>query len=323
MNLISFTERGLYIPKADVYIDPIKPVEKALITHAHADHARVGMGSYIGHHLSIAVIKARFGPYIASCGVQYGEKIQIGGVVFSFHPAGHIPGSAQIRIECKGYVTVVSGDYKLEDDGVSTPFEHLRCNCFVTESTFGLPSFSWEQQSAVATKLNSWWKKNQNEGKASVLLTYSAGKSQRVLSLLDGSIGPIYAHGAVAQMNKVFRDNGVKLPQTDQLPSRYSNKNKSDYMVIATPFGNKKAWSKYFFPYSIASVSGWSAQSKLDNLKKEDSGFALSDHADFQGLITAVQVTQASKIIVTHGYTKQFTKTLRVLGFDAEEAPPH
>ncbi len=183
------TDRGLYCPAGDFHIDPWRPVDRALITHGHADHARPGHGSYLATHAALPVIRHRLGP-ITSEAIAFGETRRIGDATVSFHPAGHVPGSAQIRVEVGGEVWVVSGDYKTEADGLSEPFEPIRCHTFVTECTFGLPVFSWAPQAEIAGQINAWWRASAAQGRVPVLGAYALGKAQRLLSLLDPAIGP-------------------------------------------------------------------------------------------------------------------------------------
>ena len=194
MQLLEFTDRGIYCPRAGVYLDPWKPVDKAIITHGHSDHAYAGHTHYLCSVEAMPVVRHRLLLPENIQTLRYGETIAINGVNFSLHPAGHIPGSAQIRVEYKGEVWVFSGDYKLQDDGLSTPFEPLRCHVFITESTFGLPVSKWKNQREVFADINAWWRKNREEGKTSVITGYTLGKSQRILRNVDHAIGKIFTH---------------------------------------------------------------------------------------------------------------------------------
>lgn len=315
MQLIEFTDKGLYVPVADAYIDPWKPVAKAFVTHGHSDHARYGSKSYIASQSALPVIKHRLGSHINAKGVKYGEEISVNGVKFSFHPAGHIIGSAQIRVEYKGEVWVASGDYKVEPDGVSEDFEPVKCNAFITESTFGLPVFKWKPQEVIMDEINSWWRSNQEEGKVSILAAYSLGKAQRIINNVDHSIGKIFTHGAVENVNEVIRKQGKELHETTrvvqgQKPSLYKGG-----LVIAPPSAIDSAWSTRFGDFSSCIASGWMATRKTSTRRNGDRGFVLSDHADWDGLLTAIKETEAEKIFVTHGYTAAFSKYLRSIGY--------
>ncbi len=315
--LLTFTDRGIYCPAADIYIDPWKPVGQALITHGHADHSRWGHRHYLCTRQAKPVMQYRLGKVNIET-VEYGEQRTINGVQFSFHPAGHIIGSAQIRVEYKGEVWVVSGDYKLQDDGVSAPFEPVKCHSFITESTFGLPVYSWKPQAEVFEQINDWWLKNKEEGKVSVLGAYALGKAQRLLAGLDISIGPIFTHGAVENTNEVIRTQGIDLPPTVRVTRDIDRKRYPGAMVIATPSATGSAWMKKFKPASVGIASGWMALRGTRRRRGADRGFVLSDHVDWDGLNTAIASTGAERVFVTHGYTDIFTRWLREQGYDAQ-----
>ncbi len=316
-SLIEFTESGIYCPKGDFYIDPWKGVKKALITHAHADHSRFGSQQYLAHHQSEHIMKQRLGEGINLETIAYNEPLKIGDVHVSFHPAGHIPGSAQIKLNYKGQSCVVSGDYKLEDDGLSTPFEPVKCHEFVTESTFGLPIYQWQKQEEVFNEINHWWRENKAAGKTTVLFAYALGKAQRLLAHLDTSIGKIYTHGAVENATDMLRKTGLKLPETIQVTKEIPKKDYAGNMVIATPASIGSPWMRKFAPYSTGITSGWMMLRGTRRRKAADRGFVLSDHADWNGLLTAVKNTEAEKVYVTHGYSNVFSKYLTELGWDA------
>ena len=318
MDLIEFREEGIYCPRADVFIDPWKPVKKALITHGHADHARWGHQSYLCTHLAKPVIRQRLGN-IKLESVDWNEKRSINGVQFSFHPAGHIIGSAQIRVEYKGEIWVASGDYKTEDDGISTPFEPVKCHSFITESTFGLPVYKWTDQREVYQAINDWWHQNKEAGKVSVLTGYALGKAQRILHHLNTNIGPIYTHGAIENVNEIIRKQGFKLPETTRIVPGMKPKDFIGSMVIAPPSATGSNWMKKFKPVSLGIASGWMSLRGTRRRRAADRGFVMSDHADWDGLNTAIQATGATDIYVTHGYTNIFAKWLNEQGFRAKE----
>ncbi|NRB64223.1 MAG: ligase-associated DNA damage response exonuclease [Saprospiraceae bacterium] len=316
MPLLEFTDRGIYCAQADVYIDPWRPVNRALITHGHADHARWGHKSYLCTRLAKPVIRFRLGPISVET-VEYGEKRTINGVHFSFHPAGHIIGSAQIRVEYKGEVWVASGDYKIEDDGLATPFEPIPCHTFITESTFGLPVYEWQPQQNIMADINTWWRANTIAGKVSVISSYALGKAQRVMNGLDTSIGPILTHGAVENTNEILRLQGISLPETLRVVQGMKKKSFQNALVIAPPSAVGSTWIKKFQPYSLGIASGWMTLRGARRRRNADRGFILSDHADWKGLNEAITATGADRIIVTHGYTQIFSKWLNEQGYDA------
>lgn len=318
--VLTFTAEGIYCPAGDFYIDPWRRVDRALITHGHSDHARWGMGHYMATHDALPVMRHRLGE-ITGEGIAYGEKRTIGGATVSFHPAGHVPGSAQIRVEVGGEVWVASGDYKIIDDGLSTPFEPVRCHHFITESTFGLPVFHWEPQEVVAAQLNNWWRSCIESGKTALLGAYSLGKAQRLMSMLDPSLGPILCHTAVENTNAVMRAQGITLPDTVLADKEVSAKTHPGAMVIAPPSALGSAWSKKFGPQESGFASGWMALRGVRRRRAGDRGFIISDHADWAGLLWAIKNTEAENIYVTHGYTDIFMRYLSENGYNAQVIP--
>ncbi len=312
---MAFTGKGIYCEKAGVYLDPWKPVDKAIISHGHADHSRWGHKQYITHKRNVPIIEHRLGN-INSSGVSWGESFTVNGVRFSLHPAGHIPGSSQIRVEHKGEVWVFSGDYKTEDDGLSTPYEPIRCHSFITECTFGLPAFSWRPQKEVFRDINDWWAENRTEGKTSVLFGYSLGKAQRLLKHLDTSIGQIYTHAAVENLNEVPRTY-LDLPDTIRITKETKKEELRGNLVIAPPSVHGSPWLRKMVPYETATASGWMAFRGARRRRAVDKGFVLSDHCDWAGLLESIEATGATRVICTHGYSDIFSRFLREKGLDA------
>lgn len=317
-QLLQFTSSGIYCPDAGIFIDPWKPVDRAIITHAHSDHARFGNKHYLAHKDSEAILRLRLGEDISLQTLQYSEPVVINGIKFSLHPAGHILGSAQVRVERNGEVWVASGDYKIEDDGFSAPFEVVRCNTFITESTFGLPIYKWASQRVVMNEILEWWKQNQLEGKASVLMGYALGKIQRLIVNLQPFPGPVFAHGAVFNVNQRLRDAGYDLPFIG-FASDIEKKLFRDALILAPPSALGSLWLKRFEPYSTGYCSGWMAVRGAKNRRAIDRGFVLSDHADWNDLNTAIADTGAEKVFVTHGFTNTFARWLNEKGIEAHE----
>ncbi len=313
--LLRFTDKGIYCEVADVYLDPWKAVDKAIISHGHSDHSRWGHKKYITHHNNIPIIKHRLGDIVVS-GKKWGETFMINGVKFSFHPAGHIVGSSQIRVEYQGEIWVFTGDYKIEDDGLATPYEPVTCHTFITECTFGLPAFLWRPQSEVVDDINQWWATNKANGQTSVLFGYTLGKAQRLLKHLDTSIGKIYTHGAVENMTEVLRPI-VNLPATERITQDTKKEALKGNIVLAPPSAHGSTWIRKLVPYVTATASGWMAFRGARRRRAIDKGFVLSDHCDWPGLLTAIKTTGAEKVICTHGYTEIFSKYLREHGYDA------
>jgi putative mRNA 3-end processing factor len=315
-DVLTFTDRGIYCPAGDFYIDPWKPVDRALITHGHSDHARPGMGSYLATTGTAPIMRHRLGQITIDT-VTYGQSTQIGGAHVSFHPAGHVPGSAQIRVEAKGQVWVVSGDYKTVADGLSEPFEPVNCHAFITECTFGLPIFKWTPQDVLAEQINDWWASNAAAGRTSILGAYALGKAQRLLTTINPDIGPILTHGAIENTNEVLRNQGITLPQTIHATTDITAKTHPGSLVLATPGALGTTWANRFGPASTAFASGWMALRGVRRRRAADRGFIVSDHADWEGLNDAIKATGATKIFATHGYTTAFQRWLADQGYDA------
>ena len=316
MALLRFTDKGIYCEQADVYIDPWKRVDKALVTHAHSDHARPGMGRYMCTKDTMPVLIHRLGHNIYVDTVDYGQAVTINGVRISFHPAGHCIGSAQIRLEYKGEVWVASGDYKTQADGISGDFEPVKCHTFITESTFGLPVYQWPEHSDVVSQINNWWRSNAENDTASIITAYSLGKAQRVLQNVDDSIGPIYCHGAVQQTNTVFRQAGIPLRPTKHVDNNATWDQLRNALIITPGSALSTPWIKRFKKYSTAGASGWMAVRGTRRWQSVDRGFVMSDHADWNGLNETVKATGAETVIVTHGYADVFARWLTENGID-------
>ena len=316
--MLKFTPAGIYCVPGRFYIDPWKRVDDAIITHGHADHARGGMNKYLCHHLTLPVLKSRIGPHIQAQGLAYGEVIPINGVNVSLHPAGHIIGSAQVRLEYRGRIVVISGDYKVQDDGLSTAFELVPCHEFITESTFGLPIYRWLPVEEQHRKLQEWVVKNQQDGKNSVLFGYSLGKAQRILKAL-ADVGPIQVHYSIARLNEAFRAAGVPLPSHGNLDLRTSQAKTQGGIYILPPALRDSHLLRKIPDRAEAICSGWMQVRGARRWRHADAGFAISDHADWEELLEVVRGTGAEKIYVTHGQTAVFSRYLRELGLDAVE----
>ena len=304
--LLQFTNSGIYCPQADVYIDPWKPVNKAIITHAHSDHARYGSKEYLAHKDSEFILRYRLGTITLQT-VDYNQPIQINGVTVSMHPAGHIIGSAQIRLEYKGEVWVVSGDYKVKRDGYTVPFEPVKCQHFITESTFGLPIYNFPEAETVNLQMNNWVAQNGSEGFNSIIIGYALGKAQRILKGLQTNL-PILLHSTVYNTNDALGfDNTNYIKFTQEFKKEPLNPG----VIIATSSALGTPWLKRFEPYKIAMCSGWMQLRGARRRRNVDMGFVMSDHADWDGLNEAVLATGAENIYVTHGYKSIYSKWLR------------
>lgn len=311
MSLLIINKLGIYCSQGDFYIDPWRPVKRAIITHAHADHARAGSKHYLCHPLTAPVLKQRLGKDINIQTQKYGTRHQINGVEISLHPAGHLPGSAQIRVAYKGEVWVVSGDYKLQEDALSDAFEPIACHHFISESTFGLPIYRWPEPQVVFKEIDDWWQANQSKGQASIIGAYSLGKAQRVLAGINADIGPIYTHGAVNNVNQLYQQMGLDLPKAQLIDEQVKKKDLAGALIVAPPAALGSAWSRKLGPQSTAFCSGWMSVRGARRRRAADRGFVLSDHADWPGLNEAVLNSGAEQVYVTHGYKDIYAKWLR------------
>lgn len=315
--LLELTEKGLYCAAGGFYIDPCRAVERAVITHAHSDHARPGSKVYLASPAGAPLLRERVGagPRIES--IPFGEPAEMNGVRLSLHPAGHLLGSAQIRVERAGEVWVVSGDYKTEADRTCEPFEPLRCHTFITESTFGLPIFHWRPQAEIFAEINAWWRRNREGGRTSVLFAYSLGKAQRVLAGLDPSIGPIQVHGAVESFLPAYAAAGIELPPVGRAGLDNIQAVRGRGLIVAPPGSAGSHWLHRYRPLATGFASGWMQLGGTRRRQGMERGFVLSDHADWAGLTSAIGATGAERVLVTHGYVEQVVRWLGEQGYQA------
>jgi putative mRNA 3-end processing factor len=318
MALIKFTNKGIYCKQGNFYIDPWHPVDFAVTTHGHADHVKWGNKNYLCHDLTKPILKQRYGLEDNVQTLPYGKEIDINGVKLSLYPAGHVIGSAQIRLEYKGEITVISGDYKTEFDGISTAFEPVKCHNFVSESTFGLPIYKWEPQNVIFENIKSWINDNQLKNKTSILVAYSLGKAQRLIKNLAGN-WPIYVHNSIANLNEAFAGAGVLLPETIRITPDIKKDELQQGIVIIPPALADGRWVKSLINPAIGICSGWMAVRAGRRWRSADAGFALSDHADWPGLLDAIKATETEKVFVTHGSTAVFSRYLHEIGIESEE----
>jgi putative mRNA 3-end processing factor len=312
------TTGGVYCPAGGFFIDPAHPVERAVITHAHADHARPGSKRYLATPETARLIRARLGPETRVQEAAYGEPVALDGVRLSLHPAGHMLGSAQVRLERGGEVWVVTGDFKREADPTCAPFEPLRCHGLVTESTFGLPVFRWPEPAGVLADIRDWWRRGARDGSACVLFAYSAGKAQRVLAALGDGPGPILVHAALEKMNEIYREAGVRLPPTRPLTDDLRRQDYAGALVVAPPTAAGSPWMRRLPGPATAFASGWMQVRGIRRRRAVDRGFVLSDHADWAGLTKTVFASCAERVWVTHGYAAEMVRFLGEKGLAAE-----
>lgn len=318
MALIEFTDSGLYCRAGGFYIDPWKPVKRSIITHAHSDHARSGNGYYLCHHLTKPILRLRLGD-INCESIGWNETVTMNGVKVSLHPAGHVIGSSQIRLESGGEVWVVSGDYKIENDGWSGAFEPVRCHTFITECTFGLPVYRWKSQREIFDDMRDWILKNHERGLTSVLIAYSLGKAQRILTPLVETGLPIFLHGAVHNVHETLSASGVPLPAVTRVVPETLKSETAGNIVIAPSGADRTTWVRRFFPYNVGVCSGWMQVRGNVRRRNVGAGFVLSDHADWNGLLQAVSTTGAERVYATHGFQSVFARYLNEIGIQAAE----
>jgi putative mRNA 3-end processing factor len=316
--LIEPTPAGLYCAAGDFHIDPWVPVARAVITHAHGDHLRPGSQSYLAADASRALVGLRIGVDAPLRTVAYGERVQIDGVALSLHPAGHILGSAQVRVEHRGEVWVASGDYKRAPDPTCAPFEPLRCHAFITEATFALPLFRWDPPGQTVLEICRWWDEMRDAGRHAVLFAYALGKAERVLGEIARCTDrPVYVHGALVELLDAYRAAGVLLAETRRATEEARGRSFAGELVVAPLSARGSTWMRRFGDHSSAFASGWMRIRGARRRRGYDRGFALSDHADWDSLVSTIAETGAERVFVTHGYTDALARYLNERGVEA------
>lgn len=318
MKLVKFTNKGIYCIPGKFYLDPWLPVDYAIISHAHADHARGGMTRYLCQTDSKAILKHRLGPDINVESLDYNVPILVNGVQVSFFPAGHVIGSAQIRLEYKGFVVVFTGDYKVKDDHITVPFEPIKCHEFITESTFGLPIYNWLPENELQQQMQNWVLNNQQHNRTSVFVGYSLGKAQRIMKLMEG-LDRMFVHSAIHNLNNAIEGSGIQLPKTELLTYDIKKEDLQNKIVIVPPALLGSKLLKKIPNAATAICSGWMQVRGNRRWQGVDAGFAVSDHADWKGLLTAVKASEAEKVYVTHGSQATFSKYLNEIGIPSAE----
>ncbi|MCK7590888.1 ligase-associated DNA damage response exonuclease [Subsaxibacter sp. CAU 1640] len=318
MKLVKFTKKGIYCIPGKFYLDPWLPVDYAVISHGHADHARWGMKHYLCQTDSKAILKHRIGPDISIESLPYNVQKSINGVSVSFHPAGHVIGSAQIRLEYKGFVVVFTGDYKVKDDHLTIPFEPIKCHEFITESTFGLPIYNWLSEAEIQQQMHDWVKLNKAHNRTSVFIGYSLGKAQRIMKLMEG-VDQLFVHSAIHNLNNAIERSGIQLPESTLLEYDFKKEVLQNKIVILPPALLGSRLLKKIPNAATAICSGWMQIRGNRRWKAVDAGFAVSDHADWNGLLSAVKATEAEKVYVTHGSQATFSKYLNEIGIESYE----
>jgi putative mRNA 3-end processing factor len=314
-DLIVTTPDGLFCPAGGFHIDPWGAAERAVVTHVHADHARPGSAAYLCTEASVPFLRRRMGEGAVVQGAAHGERIRLGDAIVSFHPAGHILGSAQVRIEAAGQVWVISGDYKRASDPTCLPFEPVRADVFVTEATFALPIYRWPEPPAVAADVMAWWERNRQAGVASLLFCYAMGKAQRLLAELARLTDrTVLVHGAVAEMTDLYRAQGVAMLPTARVAEMPARRSYAGELVLAPLSAGGTTWMRRFGSRETAFASGWMRVRGTRRRKGYDRGFVLSDHADWPALLRTIEETGAARVLATHGYTEELARFLREQG---------
>lgn len=302
MPLIRPTASGLYCEPGDFHIDPWRPVPRAVITHAHADHARSGSGLYVAARAGVPILARRLGRGAPLLGVREGQRFRMGRTWVSLHPAGHILGSTQVRVEYGSRVWVCSGDYKRDPDPTCAPFEVVPCETFITEATFALPVYRWPPGRQVAEEVAAWVDDNRHAGRTSLLFCYALGKAQRLLAELTPWLTePVYLHGAMVPLVEAYREAGVALPATLPLSTLGPRTDPTGGLVLAPPSAANGPWMRRFRNPSTAFASGWMRVRGHRRRRAHDRGFVLSDHADWPALLQTIADTGARRVLVTHG----------------------
>ncbi len=337
-DLLVMTDAGLHCPAGGFHIDPSRPVARAVLTHAHGDHARAGSASYLVSASGAPLFRRRLGAEASLQTLAYGEVLTVNGVRLSLHPAGHVPGSAQIRLEAVAdavgaagavgsadrRVWVVTGDFKREPDPTCDSFEPVPCDALVMESTFALPVYRWPSAEEVAAEILAWWRGNalgtDASPRASLLLAYALGKAQRILKMLEGRDlpGPVYAHGAIAAMNEAYAEAGVSLPPTRDLLQEKDKRAIARSLVVAPPSAHGTTWTRRLGRHATGAASGWMRVRGHRRRRAVDAGFVLSDHADWPGLLDTMRESGAAHVRVMHGYAAILARHLtETYGLDA------
>lgn len=290
---------GIYLPAADIWVDPSVPVPRALVTHGHADHARGGHGEVWATPETLQIMEVRYGPQTGRP-VAYGESLKLGEIDVSFVPAGHVLGSAQIVLDHRGERVVVSGDYKRREDPTCARFEPVKCDVFVTEATFGLPVFRHPETHDEMDKLLATLRANPD--RCVLVGAYALGKAQRVIRELRvmGFDDPIYIHGALQRLCDLYVENGVDLG--DLRPAMGVAKAElMGRVVVAPPSALNDRWSRRLPDPISAMASGWMTVRQRARQKNIELPIILSDHADWDELTATIQELSPREVWVTHG----------------------
>jgi putative mRNA 3-end processing factor len=322
--MLAVSAEGLACARGRFHVDPWEAAATAVITHVHGDHLQPGSARYVCALPSAPFARKRLGPEAVVEGVPYGERFRLGEVTVSFHPSGHVLGSAQVRLEADGETWVVSGDYKRAPDPTCAPFEVVPCDVFVTEATFALPLYRWHDPRAVVAEILAWWDENRAAGVASVLFAYAMGKAPRILAelaLIADAERTVQVHGAVEALVALYREAGVRMLPTVHVGEAARGRSFAGELIVAPPAAGGSTWMRRFGRHETAFASGWMRVRGTRRRKGFDRGFVLSDHADWPALLRTIEETGARRILVTHGYADELARFLAEKGYDAAALP--
>jgi putative mRNA 3-end processing factor len=318
-DLLTTTAAGLYCEAGRFHVDPWLPVPRAVITHAHGDHARPGSEQYICAAPGAELLRRRVGAEASITTVPYGQRLQLGAATISFHPAGHVLGSAQVRVEEDGVSWVVTGDFKRQADPTCAPFEPLTCDVLVSEATFALPVYCWPRPEIVIEQIRQWWSANGEAGRATVLFCYALGKAQRLLALLAPHVDrPVYVHGAIAAFVDLYRAAGVAMAPTIPVAETMKGRSFAGELILAPEMAIGTTWMRRFGSHETGFASGWMRVRGNRRRRSFDRGFEISDHADWPALLQTIRESGARRVRLTHGYGDPLARYLRDQGLEAD-----
>lgn len=323
-DILQVTDHGLHAPLGDFHVDPSRPVPFAVVTHAHMDHARPGCGRYLAPASSLPFLRLRLGEDAVIDTLREGEVARLGGLEVSFHPAGHVRGSAQVRIASEDAVWAVSGDYKRAPDPTAAPFEVIEADVFVTEATFALPIYRWPTTASVVEEIVDWWRGAREAGRTAVLFCYAFGKAQRLLAELAAveprRVDPgrhVWLHGAMLALTEAYRADGVEMIATRAVADAPKDQDWSGALVLAPPSARATPWMRRFGRATTGFASGWMQVRGRRRWRGVDRGFILSDHADWPALLDTIAATNARRVLTTHGFAEPLARHLREAGIDS------
>ena len=309
-DLIKYTSSGLYCELADLWIDPNKPVKRAIITHAHMDHFTFGCEEYISTYETAIILKERIGKGINIKTYDFCEDFKINGINFSLHPSGHILGSSQIKLTLADEKWLITGDFKRQRDETCKEYEKVKTDFIISESTFGLPIFKWDEPQNTATDITKWV--NSSQEKTSILFCYSLGKAQRLLNEISKTNfkNKIYTHSTIHKMNNCYKKLGVEVIDTRKFDQKKNNEDLKGSLILLPPSLNKNSFIKNFKEIQTGFASGWMSIRARRKRSGYDKGFAISDHADWEAILNTIKESKAKNVFFHHGDSEALNRYL-------------